>query len=233
MAHVPEVQTVEVLRFQDADGARLFVHVMGSVDSAGWSRLGLRPRFYALPPADGLWEFDFEGDPPEGAALVLALPVTAETTVAVPGWLCGVKVYAATGSQSSTTITSAVLSRTAGRPVVPAVPADTCILRSVLASYSDRIRPVRTPAPDGLPRTKALHHELLLTLAGPDESRIHRCLAAITSLGLVDAVAAAYSRSGGLLFIAVAALLVHSRDDLGDAYQIRVDDLSNWVDCTR
>lgn len=233
MAHVPEVQTVALVRFRDADGARLFVHVLGSVDSAGWSRLALRPRFYALPPADGLWEFDFEGDPPDGAALALALPVTAEATVAVPDWLRGVKVYAATGSQCNTTITSAVLSRTAGRPLVPALPAGACILRSMLASYNDRIRPVRTLAPDGLQRTKALHHELLLTVAGPDENRIHRCLAAITSLGLVDTVAAAYSRSGGLLFIAVAALLVHTRDDLGDAYQIRVDDLTSWVDWTR
>ena len=52
VAHVPEVQTVEELRFQDAGGARPFVHGMGSVDAAGWSRLGLRPQFYALPLAD-------------------------------------------------------------------------------------------------------------------------------------------------------------------------------------
>src|SRR4051812_28009773 len=98
MAHVSEIRSAEVFRFPDIGGDKLLVLASGDVRTSGWSRIRLSPRYPAAPPADGLLELDFEGDPPSGPVLEVILPVTAHRVMAVPDWFKGVKAYAAGGS---------------------------------------------------------------------------------------------------------------------------------------
>jgi len=230
VAHVPEVQSVEVFRFQGAGGARLLVHASGEVETSGWSRLRLSPRFYAEPPADGLWEFDFEGDPPYEPALELVLPAAAETTMGMPDWLQGVKVYGAAGSQTTLQIEPAALVRHPPAVASFSTRPGMSMVRQLLVSYDDRFSPAGWCGSFGTIQTKKLHHELTMTVFGPDEAKIRRCVADATGIGFVAAAAVAYADGGGALFAAVSRLLTHLHDGLGDAYNVRIDDQTNWIE---
>jgi hypothetical protein len=97
-------------------------------------------------------------------------------------------------------------------------------IRQVIASHDERFDPSA-----GSARPKMLHHELLLSVAGPDEARIWRCLADTDAIGLLGALAAAHGLGGGALLDAAAALLNHLHDALDDPYTVRIDDQADWV----
>lgn len=56
---------------------KLQVSAIGFCRTTGWSNPRLVPRVYVVPPADGIWEFDFRADPPVGIVLNLLTPIAA------------------------------------------------------------------------------------------------------------------------------------------------------------
>ena len=77
----------------------LQVHVDGQVASTGWSGFALQYFVYINPPADGTYEADMVGEPPDDSSLpVLSLFSHDETRMPFPGDLKGLKVYSATNS---------------------------------------------------------------------------------------------------------------------------------------
>ncbi len=56
---------------------RLVINASGFVTTSGWSKGRLEPRFYIRFPADGIQDFDFVAEPPDGIALMVISPITA------------------------------------------------------------------------------------------------------------------------------------------------------------
>lgn len=233
MAHVSEVTSVDAFRFEGAAGAMLLVHASGGVATSGWSGIRLSPRFYPLPPADGLWEFDFQGDPPTGLVLDVILSASATALFGVPAWFRGVKVYAAHDCATVEDVKTVAQIRNSPSQLALAARAGAAMLRHDLVSLDDSHAAVGPGRHAGSVRMKRLRHTLTLTVEGPDEARIRRCLAESAGAGLVEGVVAAYPAGGGALTAAVSALLVRLQDYLGDAFGARVDDHSCWIEwCT-
>ncbi len=63
------------------------VAATGMVPTTGWTHPSLSPRFYIVPPADGLWDFDFIADEPTGIVGNVVLPVSALAMHQAPSWL--------------------------------------------------------------------------------------------------------------------------------------------------
>lgn len=226
MAHVPEVASIEVFRFQGAAGECLFVHAAGEVASSGWSGIRLSPRFYAHPPADGLWEFDFEGHPSGGPVLEILLPASASYVGGVPTWFKGVRVYAAQNSEISRDVQPASLAR---GPAVAAPRPGAAPFRLELASFEDGITMLGPYAGSSL-HMKKLRHTLTLTVEGPDEAASRRAVADATAAGLVANIAAAYAVGGGALAAAVSVLIAQLDDVLGSAFHSSVNDHAEWIE---
>src|SRR5687768_7526866 len=75
---VQEVDTVEVFDFPlpfPTGFSQLVIATAGKVATSGWTNVRLSPRFYVMPPKDGIWDFDLIGDPPAGIVLNVVLPV--------------------------------------------------------------------------------------------------------------------------------------------------------------
>jgi hypothetical protein len=232
MAHVSEIRSVEVFRFPDIGGDKLLVLASGEVRTSGWSRIRLSPRYSAVPPADGLLELDFEGDPPGGPVLEVMLPVTAQRVIAAPDWFKGVKAYAAGGSITVTDVRTAALARGPGAEAAATLKPRTVLFRQDLVSYDDSFNPIGLCGGFSV-HMKKLHHTLTLVIEGPDEAKIRRCVAEATGVGLVAAIVAVYITGGGALSAAVSAFIGHLEGCLGDAFSVRIDDHSDWVEwCT-
>jgi hypothetical protein len=232
MAHISEVSSVEVYQYQGAAGALLFVHAVGEVATSGWSGIRLSPRFYVTPPADGLWEFDFEGHPPSGLVLEVVLPVSANYIGGVPAWFKGAKVYAAQNSMTSQMIKAASLARS---PVALAFTAKLsgAHFKQELVSFDDSFNVIGLCSGFGSLHMKKLHHTLTLVVEGPDEAMIRRCVAEATGVGLIAAIVAVYATGGGALSAAISAFVAQLEGCLGNAFSVRIDDHSDWVEwCT-
>ena len=72
----------------------LVISVGGTVTTLGWSKGQLSPRVYVTPPTDGIYEFDFEAQPPSGMAGQVLSPISANYSAEAPVGIKGVKVYA-------------------------------------------------------------------------------------------------------------------------------------------
>ncbi len=57
---------------------QLVITSSGFVSTSGWKNGRLEPRFYMDFPADGIQDFDFVADPPEGMALMVVSGITAK-----------------------------------------------------------------------------------------------------------------------------------------------------------
>ena len=230
MPLIPEVMMVEVRRFDAAGGAFLLVHALGNVPTSGWSGLRLAPTYYAAPPADRLWEFEFHADPPHDLVLEVVLPVSAEGLFAAPEWARGVRVHAGNNSLAATEFEPATPVRSLAHRFDPAARPAAVLVRQDLASFDDGASPIGFGADFGRIRMKNLRHRLTLTIAGPDEAEIRRCLAETAGRGRVAAIVAAYATGGGAISATVSALLLQLQDDLGPAFDIRVDDRADWIE---
>ncbi|MBS1502099.1 MAG: hypothetical protein JST32_08565 [Bacteroidetes bacterium] len=74
----------------------LLIHATGHTLTGQYTSIALNPRIYVRPPADGIWEFDFTGDPPTGIHDQLVTPVTADYEWKdVPATVKGIKIYSA------------------------------------------------------------------------------------------------------------------------------------------
>lgn len=101
MAHVQEVRSIDLWRVGADGGPKMLLQAVGEVLTSQWSDIRLVARAYAHPPQDGLWEFDFLGLAPRGEVVSAPLLVSASIDLAWPAWCQGVKVYAATNSETS------------------------------------------------------------------------------------------------------------------------------------
>ena len=80
----------------------LQVHVEGEVASSGWSGFALQYFVYVVPPADGIYEADMVGEPPDGPSLPALTPFSHdETRTPFPDDLKGLKVHSATNSMTA------------------------------------------------------------------------------------------------------------------------------------
>lgn len=75
---------------------RLVISASGLVTTSGWTNGRLEPRFYIQFPPDGIYDFDFVAEPPEGITLMVILPITAKPVEwkKFPAALKGVRVHA-------------------------------------------------------------------------------------------------------------------------------------------
>ncbi|MCZ8072977.1 MAG: hypothetical protein O9341_02485, partial [Paucibacter sp.] len=106
------------------------------------------------------------------------------------------------------------------------------LYRQDIASYDDSFNPIGFCG-FGSIKMKKLHHTLTLTVDGPDEAKIRRCVEEAMAVGLVAAIVAAFVTGGGALSAAVSAFLTQLEGCLGDSFSVRIDDRSEWVEwCT-
>lgn len=121
---VYSVSSVETV-LQKSQPPILIIRADGKVPTGGWSQAELVPRVYVVPPADGIWDFDFVALPPAPGTIVTQAFDDVCATYAwndPPAYLRGVRVHARTNVQES------VFSETAPVPDGPA-PIDHSKLR--------------------------------------------------------------------------------------------------------
>lgn len=224
MAHVAEILSVEFVRFEASGGAKLLLLATGEVSTSGWSGLRLAPRFYAVAPEDGLWEFDFLGTAPRGQVVDAAMPVAAQGIHGLPAWFEGVKVYAATNSETATQGRTAPLTGAPGEPAARRSDDAGSSVVETLAVYEDGFGGASRAA-QGSQR-----HCLSITIDGPDEVHIRRALADAAACGLVAPLVAAYPQGGGALAAGASALLADLQARLGGRFRCRIDDRAEWVE---
>lgn len=85
-----------VLSIEKVLPPNLIIEAKGEVTTSGWSKGQLLPYIYIVPPADGIYEFDFVAEAPTGPVQQVITPITAEPYKwnDFPKDLKGVKVYA-------------------------------------------------------------------------------------------------------------------------------------------
>lgn len=76
LKRVPEIVDV-TFELQTTEPPNLIVTAVGQVPTGGWTEVQLLRREYVRPPADGIWEYDLLGKPPEGFATQVISKVKA------------------------------------------------------------------------------------------------------------------------------------------------------------
>jgi hypothetical protein len=82
-----------------SDPAKVGIIAMGTVRSAGWTNETLSAWEYIVPPADGIYEFDFLAQPPAETSADVMTDITASTLMEMPENFRGVRIYAETNSK--------------------------------------------------------------------------------------------------------------------------------------
>jgi len=218
-------------------GKQLHLAVLGEVTTTGWTGIRLSPRFYIVPPADGLWDFDLVGDPPSGIVAQVILPVSAQFLGHMPPWCKGVRVHAESNVMEAGCTVLDAKARPAIKPTF-SISLTSAIVHQEIASYDDSFQPTGTihwknDGPWGTPNPhvewKKLHHALALTIEGPDEGKIRDCLGKAAAAGVLAAIAAAIATGGLALSAAISAALSALTSCLGDSFSVRIDDESHWI----
>lgn len=94
--------TKVTLEIQKTNPPTLVINASGKVNTGGWTNGQLIPFVYIVPPQDGIYEFDFVADEPNG----ISTQVISNIDTAPFSWndfpndLNGVKVYASSNSIS-------------------------------------------------------------------------------------------------------------------------------------
>ncbi|WP_172328097.1 hypothetical protein [Mangrovicoccus sp. HB161399] len=93
---VAQVSGISELVLVRSDPPALFVRASGRVPTSGRGNAVLVARIHAVPPADGIQDFDFLADPPHDAVLQVETELSGECLLhGLPGWAKGVRVTAA------------------------------------------------------------------------------------------------------------------------------------------
>jgi hypothetical protein len=95
MAKVTRVEAAIAYVFRN-DVDFLMLSARGTVPDSGWTHPQLNERIYVNPPADGIWEFDFDAQPSGGVTMPVISPLASSVRRRVPDWFKGVRIYAAT-----------------------------------------------------------------------------------------------------------------------------------------
>ena len=83
----------------DVNGKALVITAVGKVSSSGWKNPRLSAHVHVQPPPDGIWEFSFYAEPPEGPSRPAVTPIEVTYVMTkVPEGLKGVRVRAETNS---------------------------------------------------------------------------------------------------------------------------------------
>ncbi len=229
MPHVRSVTEVKVYQPKTDVLPRLIsITALGTVPTSGWTHIRLSPRFYAVEPSDGIWDFDLIGDEPIGIVLQVIVPVSAHTVVHAPRWFKGVRVHAQTNSIEAPpeTVPAGTTEFRLSEPKL----AGHVIVKRDLASYDDSIQPTGGTKFDPWPHfeMKKLHHNLVLIIEGPDEAQIKDCVAKAIAAGLIAAIVAACVTLGAALPTATAALIKVLTACLGRGFTVKIEDQSHW-----
>jgi hypothetical protein len=231
MKHVAQVEQVQVHQFSDDFQEFAAVVAFGQVSTTGWTHIRLSPRFYISPPADGIWDLDLLGDPPVGIVGQVVLPVSAQDVFFAPTWFQGVRVHSASNDVVAHASHSKITRQKA--PVFAAKPhiAGHVIIHHNLISFDDSIKPTGIHWHGVTPhiRMKKLHHELVLTVEGPDEGRIKECINAAIAAALLSAIAESIVTGCTTLPASVSAFLSTITGCLGNSYTARINDKTHWI----
>lgn len=101
MEKVLEVTEVQ-LAVLESFPPKLRITATGTVRTGGWSNPKLVPYIFIQPPPDGIYDFDFVADPPEGAATQVISPIEAvHLWENLPESVKGVRVHASQNSKSA------------------------------------------------------------------------------------------------------------------------------------
>jgi len=90
-----------------AVGRQLVVSALGLASTSGWTRPRLSPWAYYAPPADGIWDFNFEADEPHGVVLQVLTPISAAWRGPLPDWCRGVRAHAANNQMAAALVRDA------------------------------------------------------------------------------------------------------------------------------
>jgi hypothetical protein len=108
-----------------------------------------------------------------------------------------------------------------------------------IASFDDSIQPTGTihwtqgggliPVPVPHVEMKKLHHELHLVINGPSGSDVSACINQAAFTGLLAGLVAAYVSGGAGIPAAETAAIATLTNCLGNTFQAKFDDHSDWV----
>jgi hypothetical protein len=234
MELVKSVEKATAVAVRTPLGRQVFVAAIGIVPTSGWSGERLSPHYYVHPPADGIWEFSFVADPPAGPVLDVEVPVAAVTVRPCPDWVKGVKIIAADNNKTVLLKREGKLREAENAGGRFAARTSNVIYSDVIAVYDDSFQPIGLCG--GFPphiKMKKLRHELTLTVEGPDEAKIRRCVEQAIAAGLIAACIAAFVTGGAALPAAIAAATSALQGCLGRGFTVRFDDRSHWIEwCT-
>ncbi|WP_404789131.1 hypothetical protein [Altericista sp. CCNU0014] len=80
--------------------AKLKISASGTVPTGGWSHPQLVPFTYIQAPPDGIYDFDFVAEPPDGSATQAITPIAAEFLWEnLPQGLKGIRIHASANSK--------------------------------------------------------------------------------------------------------------------------------------
>lgn len=229
MALISTIDTVEAIDFSLLGSNRLLISAKGTVPTSGWSSPRLSPRVYATPPADGVWDFDFEADAPIGMVLQVLQSFSASGTFPAPHWLKGVRVRGENNSIESKIVNGGKAIEAPALVLSKAMKAGHVIYKQTIASYEDSWQPIGFCSGFGSIKMKKLKHDLVLTIEGPDGEKIKNCIERSIGIGLIAAIIAAYVTGGAALPAAISAFLASIESCLGEGFSVRFDDHSDWV----
>jgi len=76
----------------------LQIDAEGEVPTSGWTDGKLEPRVYIVNPPDGIQDFDFTAEPPQGPASDVVSAIKASATIHFQEWMKGYRIHAKEGS---------------------------------------------------------------------------------------------------------------------------------------
>lgn len=87
------------LAILESDPPQLQIEAQGTVRTGGWHNAELVEIVYVTPPADGIWEYDFMAEPPDGPSTTALEPIEARTVRrSIPPGAKGIRVRGETNS---------------------------------------------------------------------------------------------------------------------------------------
>ena len=235
MTKIPHLTDVKayLVKAGPAFGSWISVVATGESPTSGWTSVRLEQLLLAIwPPADGLLNLAFMGDPPVGMAAQHLSSVSASLMVRAFDGCRGVRVFAAGANSMEADFVETHIAA-ASALEHKAQPYGHVIVSRELGAFEDSFQPTgRTKFGNWKhpvsAEMKKLHHDLVLVVEGPDEGKIHSCVNEAVAAGLIAAIAAAFATGGAALPAAIAAFLASLEECLGAAYTARVDNSSHW-----
>ncbi len=228
--HQLRIESVKAVKTKESAMPRLHVAALALAPTSGWSGAWLSPRYYVMPPADGVWEFDFQASPPGGIVLQVVTPIVAHGWYACPEWAKKVKVIGENAVEADIFEAEIVMCPELSTKALH--DKKQVVWRKELASFDDSFNIIGHCGGLSL-KMKKLHHTLTVVVVGPDDHSVEKCFKEALGLGLVAAIVAAFITGGAALNAAVAAFVTRFAKCLGDEFEVRMEDKSEWIEwCT-